>query len=69
MAVSLLTIDERYGTKMAIFSVSLADKNQVCMCVHTTPYENEHRGVVIVAAKKFLKLWRAAPPGIQRQQA
>jgi hypothetical protein len=69
MAVSLLTIDERYGTKMAIFSVPLADKREVFLCVHTTPYENEHRGVVIVDAEKFLNLWRAAPAGMHRKQA
>ena len=62
MAVSLITIEKRYGTTtMAIFSVSLADKRQVFMRVDDTPYENEHRGVVIVDARKFLKLWRADP--------
>jgi len=69
MAVSLLTIEERYGTTMAIFSVSLADKREAFLCVHTTPYENENRGVVIVDAKKFLKLWRAAPAGRHRKIA
>jgi hypothetical protein len=60
MAVSLITIEKRYGTTtMAIFSVSLADREPVFMCVCETPYENEHRGVVIVDAGKFLKLWRA----------
>ena len=62
MAVSLITIEKRYGTTtMAIFSVSLADRKPVFMCVAQTPYENEHRGVVIVDARKFLKLWRADP--------
>ena len=31
------------------------------MRVDETPYENEHRGVVIVDARKFLQLWRADP--------
>jgi hypothetical protein len=31
------------------------------MSVAQTPYENEHRGVVIVDARKFLNLWRADP--------
>src|ERR687893_1319270 len=44
---------------MAIFSVSLADRTPVFMGVVETPYENEHRGVVIVDARKFLNLWRA----------
>jgi hypothetical protein len=62
MAVSLITIEKRYGTTtMAIFSVSLADRKPVFMCVAQTPYENEHRGVVLVDARKFLKLWRADP--------
>ena len=61
MAVSLITIEKRYGTTMAIFSVSLADRKPVFMCVVETPYENEHRGVVLVDARKFLKLWRADP--------
>ena len=62
MAVSLITIEKRYGTTtMAIFSVPLADREPVFMCVVETPYENEHRGVVIVDAGKFLKLWRADP--------
>jgi len=61
MAVSLITIDKRYGTRMAIFSVSLADREPVFMSVAETPYENEHRGVVLVDARKFLKLWRADP--------
>jgi len=61
MAVSLITIEKRYGTRMAIFSVSLADREPVFMSVAETPYENEHRGVVIVDARKFLKLWRADP--------
>ena len=59
MAVSLITIEARYGAKTAIFSVPLADREPVFMCVRETPYENEHRGVVIVDARKFLKLWRA----------
>jgi hypothetical protein len=62
MAVALITIEKRYGTtRMAIFSVSLADREPVFMSVAETPYENENRGVVIVDAKKFLKLWRADP--------
>jgi hypothetical protein len=62
MAVSLITIEKRYGTTtMAIFSVSLGDREPVFMRVDETPYENENRGVVIVDAKKFLKLWRADP--------
>ena len=61
MAVALVTIEKRYGTTMAIFPVSLADREPVFMCVVETPYENEHRGVVIVDAGKFLKLWRADP--------
>src|SRR5919106_3451859 len=62
MAVSLITIEKRYGTTtIAIFSVSLADRKPVFMCVQETPYENEHRGVVMVEARKFLKLWRADP--------
>ena len=62
MAVSLITIEKRYGTTtMAIFSVSLADRKPVFMSVAETPYENEHRGVVMVDARKFLKLWRADP--------
>jgi hypothetical protein len=69
MSVSLITIEERYGVTMAIFSLPLAERKQVFMCVHTTPYENEHRGVVIVDAKKFLKLWRADPAGMQRKHA
>jgi len=31
------------------------------MSVAETPYENENRGVVMVDARKFLKLWRADP--------
>jgi hypothetical protein len=31
------------------------------MSVAETPYKNENRGVVMVDAKKFLKLWRADP--------
>lgn len=69
MPVSLISIEKRWGTTMAIFSVSLADKTQVFMCAHTTPYENEKRGVVIVDARKFLKLWRAEPPGYHWTQA
>ena len=69
MAVSLITIEARYGAKTAIFSVPLADREPVFMCVYETPYENEHRGVVIVDAKKFLKLWRAQPDGLQREIA
>ena len=62
MAVSLITIEKRYGTTtMAIFSVPLADREPVFMCVRETPYENENRGVVMVDAGKFLKLWRADP--------
>jgi hypothetical protein len=62
MAVSLITIEKRYGTTtMAIFSVSLPGKRAVFMRVATTPYGDEHRGVVIVDARKFLKLWRADP--------
>ena len=70
MAVSLITIEKRYGTtRMAIFSVPLADREPVFMCVHETPYENENRGVVIVEAKKFLTLWRAQPDGLHREIA
>jgi hypothetical protein len=61
MPVSLITIEERYGAKTAIFSVPLAGGEPVFMCVRETPYENENRGVVIVDAGKFLKLWRADP--------
>jgi hypothetical protein len=70
MAVSLITIEKRYGTtRMAIFSVSLADREPVFMSVAETPYENEHRGVVIVDARKFLRLWRAQPDGLHRKIA
>ena len=69
MAVSLITIEERYGAKTAIFSVPLADREPVFMCVVETPYENEHRGVVIVDARKFLRLWRAQPDGLHREIA
>ena len=69
MAVSLITIQKRYGVKMAIFSVPLADREPVFMSVAETPYENEHRGVVIVDARKFLRLWRAQPDGGQREIA
>jgi len=48
---------------MAIFSVPLADREPVFMRVDETPYENENRAVVIVDARKFLKLWRASPEG------
>src|SRR5688500_3996630 len=62
MAVSLISIEKRYDTTtMAIFAVSLADREPVFMSVAETPYENENRGVVMVDAKKFLKLWRADP--------
>jgi hypothetical protein len=61
MAVSLITIEKRWGVKMAIFSVPLGDREPVFMRVDETPYENEHRGVVIVDARKFLRLWRADP--------
>jgi hypothetical protein len=69
MAVTLITIAERFGVKMAIFSVSLADNSQVFMRVEETPYENEHRGVVIVETRKFLALWRAAPDRLHREYA
>jgi hypothetical protein len=70
MAVSLITIEKRYGTTMmAIFSVPLADREPVFLCVAETPYENAHRGVVIVDARKFLTLWRAQPDGLQREIA
>jgi hypothetical protein len=70
MAVSLITIEKRYGTtRMAIFSVSLADREPVFMSVAETPYENENRGVVMVDARKFLKLWRAQPAGRQQEIA
>jgi hypothetical protein len=46
---------------MAIFSVSLADREPVFMSVDETPYENENRSVVLVDARKFLKLWRTDP--------
>jgi hypothetical protein len=69
MAVSLITIEKRWGVKMAIFSVPLADRKPVFMRVDETPYENENRGVVIVDARKFLKLWRAHRPGLQREIA
>jgi hypothetical protein len=39
------------------------------MSVAQTPYENEHRGVVMVDARKFLRLWRAQPDGLQREIA
>jgi hypothetical protein len=61
MAVVRITIEKRYGMTMAIFSVPLADRKPVFMCVRETPYENENRGVVIVDAGKFLNLWRADP--------
>jgi hypothetical protein len=62
MAVSLITIEKRYGTTtMAIFSVPLRGGREVFMRVDEAPYENEHRGVVIVEARKFLHLWRADP--------
>jgi hypothetical protein len=54
---------------MAIFSVSLADREPVFMSVAETPYENEHRGVVTVDARKFLRLWRAQPDGLQQEIA
>ena len=60
-SVSLIAIEERYGMTVAIFSVPLADKKPVFLCNYTTPYENEHRAVVMVDARKFLKLWRADP--------
>jgi hypothetical protein len=70
MAVSLITIEKRFGTtRMAIFSVQLADREPVFMSVDETPYENENRGVVIVDARKFLKLWRAGPEGEEREIA
>ena len=70
MAVSLITIEKRYGTTtMAIFSVPLADREPVFMCVYETPYENENRGVVMVDARKFLRLWRAQPDGLHREIA
>jgi hypothetical protein len=71
MAVSLITIEKRYATTtMAIFSVPLADREPVFMSVADTPYENENRGVVIVDARKFLKLWRASLEGsLQRDIA
>ena len=70
MAVSLITIEKRYGsTTMAIFSVSLPDREPVFMSVAETPYENEHRGVVIVDAGKFLNLWRADPFKYQQELA
>jgi hypothetical protein len=70
MAVSLITIEKRYGTTtMAIFSVPLAGREPVFMSVAQTPYENEHRGVVMVDARKFLRLWRAQPDGLQREIA
>jgi len=46
---------------MAIFSVTLRDREPVFMSVEETPYGNEKRGVVIVDAGKFLQLWRADP--------
>jgi hypothetical protein len=69
MAVSLITIEERYGTTMAIFSVPLRDRKPVFMRVEETPGENEQRGVVMVDARKFLALWRAHPSGLQREIA
>jgi len=69
MAVSLITIEKRWGVKMALFSVPLADREPVFMRVDETPYENENRGVVIVDARKFLTLWRAHRPGLQREIA
>ena len=39
------------------------------MCVVETPYENEHRGVVMVDARKFLRLWRAQADGLHREIA
>jgi hypothetical protein len=70
MAVSLITIEKRYGTTtMAIFSVSLTDREPVFMCVDDTPYGNENRGVVIVEARKFLNLWRADPYKTHRKIA
>ena len=70
MAVSLITIEKRYGTTtMAIFSVSLADRKPVFMSVAETPYENENRGVVMVDARKFLRLWRAQPDGLHQEIA
>ena len=69
MAVSLITIEERYGAKTAIFSVPLAGREPVFMCVVETPYENEHRGVVMVDARKFLRLWRAQADGLHREIA
>ena len=69
MAVSFITIEERYGAKTAIFSVPLAGREPVFMCVVETPYENEHRGVVIVDARKFLRLWRAQPDGLHQEIA
>ncbi len=70
MAVSLITIEKRYGTtRMAIFSVPLGDREPVFMSVAETPYENEQRGVVIVEARKFLALWRADPSSLHREIA
>jgi hypothetical protein len=70
MAVSLITIEKRYGTtRMAIFSVPLRDREPAFMRVDETPYENEKRGVVIVEARKFLKLWRAYPYKTHREIA
>jgi hypothetical protein len=70
MAGALITIEKRYGTtRMAIFSVSLPGRREVFMRVDETPYENEHRGVVIVEARKFLKLWRADPYKTHREIA
>jgi hypothetical protein len=69
MSVSRITIEERFGVTMAIFSLPLAGRTPVFMCVYTTPYENEHRGVVMVDAKKFLSLWRSAPASTDREHA
>jgi hypothetical protein len=69
MTVSVIAIEERYGERLAIFSVPLADKEQVFMCAQMSPYDNENRGVVIVDAKKFLGLWRSTPAGSHRQIA
>jgi hypothetical protein len=67
--VSTSTVEDTWGNKFIVFTVPLPNREPVFMSLKVTPYNNDKRGVVIVDAEKFLRLWRNEPYSVHGTEA
>ena len=62
-------IKDYNGNPFVVFELSLANKKKVFMHVEKTNYYNNERGIVIIDANRFLKLWKNEPNSSHYKQS